>query len=155
VPVPVSLLCWTLAGFLLLAAAGIGTSSLQPDLETSRLPLAFVAGVLLLLATGVLVVAVRALPTRRGWDWHRGETRPLLAVVARTGLLLAAYFFVAAAPGGLPFDDSWAEGIAATSGLWFGLTALALSDQRLCRGVAAVGCTALILGSLAVALSNG
>jgi multisubunit Na+/H+ antiporter MnhB subunit len=73
-------------------------------------PLAFVAGVLLLLATGLIVVAVRA-STGRGARARIGaETRSLLAVVATTGLLLAAYFFVAAAPGGLPFDDSWTEG---------------------------------------------
>ena len=79
----------------------------------------------------------------------------MLGVVGTTGLPLATYFFVAAAPGGPPFDDSWAEGIAATLGLWLGLTSLALLDERLCRGVAAAACIALMLGSLAVTLSAG
>lgn len=71
----------------------------------------------------------------------------MLGVVGTTGLPLATYFFVAAAPGGPPFDDSWAEGIAATLGLWLGLTSLALLDERLCRGVAAAASIALMLGS--------
>jgi len=138
-----------------LLAAGIGTSSLQPDLEEPRLLLAFAAGVLLLLATGLLVVAVRAVARHSARDSHRPETQPVLGIMATIGLLLSAYFFLAAAPGGLPFDDSWAEGIAATSGLWLGLTALALMDERVCGRVAAVTCIALILGSLAVSLSTG
>jgi hypothetical protein len=40
-------------------------------------------------------------------------------------------------------------------GLWFGLTALALMDERLCRGVGGVACIALILGSLTVTLWEG
>jgi hypothetical protein len=156
-PVSVALaaLYWALAGLVLLLAAGIGTSSLQPDLEEPRLPLAFLAGVLLLVGAGLVGVAARPATGHSNPDPRQPKTRPALAIVATIGLLLAAYFFVAAAPGGLPFDDSWAEGIAATSGLWVGLTALALIDPRVCRRVAALGCIALILGSLAVTLSNG
>jgi hypothetical protein len=153
-PVSVALaaLYWALAGFVLLLAAGVGTSSLQPELEEPRLVLAFLAGVLLLVGAGLVAAAAR--PAGRVSRGRFAPTRSVLAMVATIGLLWAAYFFVAAAPGGLAFDDSWAEAIAATSGLWLGLTALALIDQRLCRRVAALASIALFLGSVAVTLSN-
>jgi hypothetical protein len=112
------------------------------------------AGGLVLLATELILLTRASLSRRRMIDSH-GSVRVGLGVLAFAGLLVAAYVFLAAAPGGPPFSDSWAEAAASTLGLWVGLTALAALDKRLCWRVAGAACIALLLASVAVTIWDG
>jgi FtsH-binding integral membrane protein len=149
VPTALALLCWALAGVFSLCAAVLGTSSLQEGFEGVRPMVAAGAGGFVLLATRFILATVAWLRDRRRAEWSRPIARSIVAVIAGSSLLVAAYIFLAAA------SDSWAEAVAATLGLWLGLMALAALGERLCWLVAGAGCVALFLASVAVSIWDG
>jgi hypothetical protein len=153
VPLPLAALSWVLAGWFSFLGAALGSSALQSGQEAARPALAVTAAGCVLLATYLALVAAASLP--RGPESLRQGVRTVLGAIAAAGLLVATVVFFAAAPGGIAFDDSWPWAIAATSGIWTALTALAPLGRRRCWQVVGAACTLLLLGSVAVTIWDG
>ena len=134
--------------FLLLST--VGMSALEGGFEGLR-PMAAAVAVLFLGIAGMMIsVTARWLASLLGPASRLEPPRRLLWIVACAGLLVGAYVFFAAAPGGPASPDSWGELIAAVLGLWVGLTALGLLGQRLMWLFLGVASVALVSGSAAV-----
>lgn len=145
VPGPLAVLSWVLGGVFSLFAAGLGTAALQANTDISSPALALFAGGFLLLATFLVLIAVASLPHRI--EPLRSSTRLAFGLAAVVGLLMTAFVFAAAAPGGLAFDDSWGWAVAATVGIWLAISALARLREELCWGVIGAACIAILLAS--------
>jgi drug/metabolite transporter (DMT)-like permease len=132
------------APLLVFLACVLGTSSLAEDFEGVRPMFALLAALILGVAGLMISAMARALtPLPR-------SPRGALWMLAIAGLLAAVYVFVAALPGSPAFHDSWGELIAATLGLWIGLAALCLLDERLMWRFVAGASMALVGASVAV-----
>lgn len=101
------------------------------DFEGVRPVFAILAS--LLLGVAALMTAVMVQTLTRSSTLARLPPAPLgpLWILAIGGPVVGVYVFVAAAPGGPVFHDSWGELIAAMLGLWVGLAALCLLDEHL------------------------
>lgn len=134
--------------FLLLST--VGMSALEGGFEGVR-PMAAAAAVLFLgIAATMISVTARWLASLVVRTSRLEPPRWLLWIVACAGLLVGAYVFFAAAPGGPASPDSRGELIAAVLGPWVGLTALSLLGQRLMWLFLGVASVALVSASVVV-----
>jgi hypothetical protein len=139
------------APFFVLLVCLVGTSSLTEDFEGVRPVFAILAS--LLLGVAALMTSVMVQTLTRSSTLARLSPAPLgaLRILATGGLVVSVYVFVAAAPGGPVFHDSWGELIAAVLGLWVGLAALRLLDEHLMWRFVGAASVALVAASVAIA----
>jgi hypothetical protein len=134
--------------FLLLSTVGL--AALEEGFEGPR-PMAAAVAVLFLGIAGMMIsVTARWLASLLGPASRLEPPRWSLWIIASAGLLVGAYAFFAAAPGGPASPGSWGEPIAAVLGPWIGLTALSLLGQRLMWLFLGVASVALVSASVAV-----
>lgn len=131
----------------------VGIDALDERFEGVR-PLAAIVATLLLGVTALMTfIMARALTVGGASSRSSSARRGALWTVAIAGLAVVAYVFLAAAPGSPAFHDSWGEVIAAALGLWIGLGALSLLDERLMWRVVGGAGVALVAAAVAVAVS--
>jgi hypothetical protein len=141
------------AAFFALLACIAGTSALRDDFEGVRPMVALLATLLLGVTALMTSFMARGLTGRGVSSRVPSARRRVLWAVAIACLAVVAYVFLAAAPGSPAFHDSWAELIAAVLGLWIGLAALNLLDERLMWRVVGGAAVALVAAAVAIAVS--